>query len=246
MINDFPQRKRENTTVETDIAFRERVVATFRSMKFEFPKRPEELTIPIYRQGIMIAHLRPLHAEFIPQEVRFLMEWRNQNREAFLTWVTSTKESTMRWILEELLPREDRILFFAETLDGVPFGHIGLTKFDFARRSCEIDNVLRGKTGTIQGGMTLAIQALMDWGFCFLKAHSMYLRVFADNERAINFYMQNELQMVKRVPLQRVQEGNIIRWVETEEQPGEVPEKYLLYMRPNREGYPGMSHSARQ
>lgn len=219
-----------------DIEFKERVVTIFKSMKFEFHKRPDELAIPIYQQGNIIARLRPVHVNFTPQEVKLLAEWRNQNREAFLTWVTSTEESTRKWLLEQILLREDRILFFAETLDGVHFGQIGLTNFDFSLKSTELDNWIRGKGGLIKGGMMLAIRSLMDWVFSFLNANSIYARVLSDNEKVINLHMQNGLRVVKRVPLQRVDEGNIIRWIEMEENTGTC-EKYLVYQRIDREEY---------
>lgn len=222
------------------IASKEKVVATFQGMKFEFNKRPDELMIPIYQQGHVVGRLRPIHGNFTSEEIRLLVEWRNQNREAFFSWFTATEEGTEKWLREQILAREDRILFFIETLDRVPFGHIGLTNFDYSIKACEIDNVLRGKPGFVKKGMSIALQALINWVFAVLGANSVYLRVFSDNQRALEFYTRSGFEIVKRVPFRRVENGNVIRWVEAEEDAGAVFEKYLSYLRIERDRYVGI------
>ena len=221
-------------TTPIDQEFQEKVITTLRAMKFEPAKRPDELAIPVYQQGNVVVRLHPIHANFTPEEVQLLVEWRNQNSEAFLTWITATEEGTKKWLTERILSRDDRILFFVETLDGVPFGHIGLTNFDFSLKACEIDNVIRGKAELNKGGMTFAFQTLMNWVFFFLDANSAYLRVFSNNERALRFYIRNGFRMVRQVPLRRVEEGNMIRWVESEEDNGSVFEKYVVYLKTER------------
>lgn len=228
-----------------NIEFKERVITTFRSMKFEFVKHPDVLTIPFYQQGHARGRLRPLHANFTSEDVRLLVEWRNQNREAFFTWIIATEEGTEKWLREQILHREDRLLLFIETLNGVPFGHIGLTNFDFSSKACEIDNVLRGKAEFIRGGMSAALQALVNWVFVVLNANSVYLRVFCDNHRAVDFYKRNGLRIVKRVPLRRIDEGNMIRWIEAEEEFEEDFERYVLYLSMERDEARGVSGWAR-
>jgi len=216
--------------VFVDREFREKVVAQFHAMKFEFVKRPHKLTIPTYWQGHVIGRLCPIHADFSSENVHLLAKWRSQNREAFFTWFLPTEQDTEKWLKEQILLRDDRILFFVETLEQVPFGHIGITNFDFLSRSCEIDNVLCGRAGLIKGGMSAALQALMDWVFSDLSVKRMYVRVFYDNQRALDFYTRNGFQIVKRVLTQRVEEGSVIRWVEAQEVSGVIFEKYVLYL----------------
>lgn len=230
----FDPRRHSTMTTPIDQEFQEKVITTLRAMKFEPAKRPDELAIPVYQQGNVVVRLHPIHANFTPEEVQLLVEWRNQNSEAFLTWITATEEGTKKWLTERILSRDDRILFFVETLDGVPFGHIGLTNFDFSLKACEIDNVIRGKAELNKGGMTFAFQTLMNWVFFFLDANSAYLRVFSNNERALRFYIRNGFRMVRQVPLRRVEEGNMIRWVESEEDNGSVFEKYVVYLKTDR------------
>jgi RimJ/RimL family protein N-acetyltransferase len=221
--------------VSTHHDFRENVVMSLRVLKFEFNKRPDELAIPIYQQGHTIGRLRPVHVYPPAEEIRLLMEWRNENREAFFSWFTATEEETEKWLTEQILAREDRILFFIETLDHRPFGHIGLTNFDYSTKACEIDNVLRGTTEFIKGGMSVALQALINWVFIGLRANSIYLRVFSDNQRALGFYTQGGFEMVKQVPFRRMKDGNVTRWVEAREDDRGVFEKYVSYLRIVRE-----------
>ena len=216
--------------------FKERVVTTFRAMKLDCDLHPDELTIPVHQQGRAIARLRPVHVNVAPQEITLLMEWRNQNREAFFSWFVATAQGTRDWLKEQILSREDRILFFVETLDGVPLGHIGLTSFDFSSKTCEIDNVLRGRDEFIKGGMSAALQALINWVFIYLGANSVYLRVLAGNRHAVDFYKSSGLRIVRRVPLRRVEEGNIIRWVEADNESASACENYALYLERSNDG----------
>lgn len=223
-----------------DQEFRERVLTSLRALKFDFDLRPEELAIPIARQGCVVGRLRPIHANFTFEDIRLLVEWRNQNREAFFSWFTATEEGTGKWLREQILAREDRILFFIETLEGMPFGHVGLTNFDFSIKACEVDNVLRGKSGFVKGGMSIALQALVNWVFTVLGASLVYLRVFSDNRRALDFYMRIGFELVKRVPLRRVEDGKATRWVEAEEGVEAVFEKYVSYLKVERAKYAGV------
>ena len=219
-----------------DSGFKERVVTTFRTMKLDFDLHPDKLTIPVHKQGRSIARLRPVHVNVAPQEITLLMEWRNQNREAFFSWFVATEHGTRDWLKDQILSREDRILFLVETLDGVPFGHIGLTSFDFSSKTCEIDNVLRGRDEFIKGGMSAALRALINWVFIYLGANSVYLRVLADNRHAIDFYKSSGLRIVKRVPLQRVDEDNLVRWVEADNEFAHTCVNYALYLEKNNGG----------
>jgi RimJ/RimL family protein N-acetyltransferase len=229
---------------DIDTEFKKRTIRIFREMKFEYEKRPDDLMIPVYRHGNVIARLRPIHHRFNLHEIELLKKWRNRNREAFLTWTTSTERSTRRWITQQILPREDRILLLAETLDGVAFGQVGLTNFDFARKACELDNWIRGKGGWIKGGMMLAIQSLMDWVFFTLKADITYARVFSENVGVINRHMQNGLRIVKCTALRRVDDTEGCRWVEIEKEGSEAAQKYLVYLELIRGGYRRLNHPA--
>jgi len=200
----------------TETVFRQRVFETFAAMKFDFSAPRDRFRIPIYLRQEIAAYLRPVHAHFTPADVALMRDWRNQKPEVFLTHVNATTESTSHWLLEQILARPDRILFLVEQPDGTPFGQIGLTNFDFAARSCELDNWIRGRGLGVSGGMNQAIRALMDWTFFFLEAEMAWGRVFADNHHVLELHRRNGMSIVNRVMLRPIRDGDIIRWVETD------------------------------
>ncbi len=214
-----------------EAAFRDRILAAFRTLKERGGP-----AIPVSHGGNTVAWLRPLSCQFTASEVALLVAWRNRHREAFLTWAPVTEASTRRWVTEQILARADRVLFLVETADGIPFGQMGLANVDFAARAVEVDNVLRGRADLLRGGMSLALRALLDWLFFDLGGEVAYLRVLADNRRALDFYTRNGFRFLKKVPLKRVSAENGIRWVELTEDVTEA-ERYLLYLAIHRDGY---------
>lgn len=213
--------------------FRRKVVTTFHTMKFDSRDRPNESWIPIYNRGELILHLRPVPA--VPggvatNDARLISEWRNDHRESFFTWFTSTEESTRRWIREQVTPREDRILFMIQPPTGAPIGHVGLTNFDFRMRTCECDNVIRGVDGVVPGALTFACKTLLQWVFSYLGAESVTLRVFSDNIRAVNLYERCGFRVVGRVPSKRIDEAGTIRWVEMQGNEEYPAERFIIHM----------------
>ena len=74
-----------------------------------------------------------------------------------------------------------------EDLNGIAIGHVGLYRFDFDRKTCEIDNIIRGEKG-IPGVMTSAITALCRWGEEELGIQAYTLRCKVDNTKALALY----------------------------------------------------------
>lgn len=215
--------------------FRDRILTSFEALK-RGEAEDNIYLLPIFHGNEPVARLRPLGRGYRDEELDLMAEWRNQNRGAFLTFVTSTRESTRRWLEGQILARPDRILFLAELPSGVPFGQIGLTNFDFETGGCELDNWIRGQGVGIRGGMNLAIRRLMDWVFLDLGAASQLARVFSDNQLVLDLHHRNGLREEKRVALVRVVEESLTRWVEAPEL-AKGPERDLVYLRIGREGY---------
>jgi RimJ/RimL family protein N-acetyltransferase len=95
-------------------------------------------------------------------------------------------------------------------------GHLGLFRFDFEDRSVELDNVVRGSEGTAVGVMTDSVNTLIEWGFASLGMETIFLRVLSDNTRAIQLYTRCGFRESMRVPLARVEVGDVIRWEEVD------------------------------
>jgi RimJ/RimL family protein N-acetyltransferase len=68
------------------------------------------------------------------------------------------------------------------------FGHIGLFKFNYNKRRCEIDNIVRGIENIHPGAMETSIRTMMKWARESLGVVDLYLKVFSDNERALHLY----------------------------------------------------------
>jgi RimJ/RimL family protein N-acetyltransferase len=158
--------------------------------------------------------LRPVRLPICESDVQLITKWRNEHRQSFFTWFTATEDRTRKWLYEKIIPTEDRILFMIEAQARV-FGHIGLTNFDFSAKSCEIDNVLRGRGNMARGGMTLALRGILVW-LRTLHMDSAHLRVFSDNMPAINLYNRCGFVIVKDVPMIRIDDTTSIRWVEAQ------------------------------
>lgn len=216
----------------TEPAFHKRVVSIFQMMKFEFHKHSNELMIPVLHNGKVIAHLRPVPFQLegiASKDAKLITEWRNRYRGNFLTWFTATEERTKKWLKEQVIDKDDRILFMIQTLDGISFGHMGLTNFDFRNEICEYDNIIKGIDVRLPGIMTFAGRALLSWAFSELGVKRVFVRVFSDNISAVKVYERCGFCPIKKVPLKRIKEGDCIYWVETEES-STVVERYLSYM----------------
>lgn len=188
--------------------------------------------------GASGAGLRPVDASVLdPNDPRLplIMTWRRENRESFFTWVTVTEEGTRRWLATQVLERPDRILFMAE-FDGTSFGHLGLTNFDFEKRTCEIDNVLRGNKNVFPGGMRASLQALLQWTFATLECAGITLRVFADNARAIRLYESSGFRTTQIVPVNAVTAGDETRWIESPPDSGNPSQRHVAHMEMRRVG----------
>lgn len=188
-------------------------------------------SIPVFDSNFQIASLVPVTSKIIAADkkiVSLAAKWRNQHRESFTTWISATSESTENWIRDQIINREDRILFLIHK-DGAYVGHIGLTNFDFEAKTCEIDNVLRGRSDLLRGGMTLALKALLGWCFDELKLSSVFLKVFADNHKAVALYHRCGFKLVQKVPLRRVENKDRVDWIEVTDEQAKA-EKFLAYM----------------
>jgi RimJ/RimL family protein N-acetyltransferase len=214
-----------------DNSLEKTVLSTLRRYK-AIGAAPETI-FPLIQKGKVIGRLAPVcwaDAEQ-PEAVALLAKWRQRANPFFPAQFPVTLEGTQRWLVKALLETPDRILFWVRTADGRPVGHVGLFHFDFAQKSVEIDNVVRGEEGVLPGVMQTAVDALLGWVFTAFGFQATTLRVMSDNERAMELYRRLKYQEIARVPLKREEEGDVVRWVEQGAATGEANERYFVTMR---------------
>ena len=167
-----------------------------------------QLCIPV---GMPVrALLRPVAAA--PADVARLTEWRNRHVRSFLTEFEATPERTERWLRQIVAPRDDKILFMIDGLDGRPFGYMGLDFIDWTARSGEADAVVRGDAA-VPGGMKDGLLTLMAWAGSQLGLRQMGVRVLSDNP-GLEFYRKLGFVEQRRAALRRRDNPYGCAWVE--------------------------------
>jgi perosamine synthetase len=94
----------------------------------------------------------------------------------------------------------------------------------------EIDNVVRGVDNQAPGIMAEAIQAVLDWAEEVIGPKQIFLRVFADNEHAVNFYRKLGFVDEQRIPLRKHVEGETISFRNVEPGDTQAADREFLRM----------------
>jgi RimJ/RimL family protein N-acetyltransferase len=144
--------------------------------------------------------------------IHLLTKWRKQHEWWFPAQFKVALEGTARWLINGVVEAPDRLLFMIRLGDAY-IGHVGLFRFNFEKRVCEIDNIVRGEDGH-KGIMGSAIVHMMRWGSEYLGLRGYDLQTFSDNGKSLALYTRLGFTEVKRVPLVRVEEGDRIEWSE--------------------------------
>lgn len=173
--------------------------------------------------------------QFLTREAesdRALMEllgrWRKENEHGFLGSFPVSYERTHSWYLKNLINQPDRLLFLIE-VDGKYVGHIGLFRFNYETKTCEIDNIVRGEKDC-PGIMGDAILAMMQWGRDTLGLSGYGLKVLGDNDKAIRLYKKLGYTEVSRIPLLQEQGKDGPEWKEAPAGWTGTPERYYSVM----------------
>ena len=171
--------------------------------------------LPVTGRNGTVAYLRAVPAELKGEarsDARLMAEWRGLHRRAFFTWMTTTEQSTKRWLTECYGPSDEDIIFMIETPERTPFGHLALYHFEAGGAACEFGRVLRGPEAGPTGGMTLAARCLLLWAASTLGIRRVFLEVFKENQKAISLYERLGFIATETVPLRRVEAGETTRW----------------------------------
>lgn len=208
-----------------DNEFQNRVESILKKLKFE------KSVQPIFDGDREIGYLEPIQASEVNNRniIRLLAEWREVSSNSFPTQFKVTEEGTRKWLDEQVINKDDRILFMIYSNDRIPIGHMGIDLFDYHHRLCYIDNVIRGEE-EIKGIMTLAMKTLICWAFKELRLSSLNIRVFSENQRAIALYLRCGFEEIGRIPLERIKEEHTIKFVEIPYGSKKQPDRYFVLM----------------
>lgn len=211
--------------------FRQRVADIFEDIKQEI-FRYQNNKIPILDQdGNIAAFFIPVTKSFSNNKsiIELLAKWRNENVAAYPSQFEAKFEGTKKW-LDALISNPSRILFFIKLNEKNTdtIGHMGLFSFNFRDNTCEIDNVARVKKNAAKGMMTLALKSLIRWTYDQLKAKRIYLKVFKDNQHAIEYYERCGFKKCELIPLKKVEKPSMVLWCEDKKLKN--AKKYFLKM----------------
>ncbi len=205
-------------------------LASFRQMKSAVTYADAlSVSIPFPDQSGYLMPVCELHANDTSL-IEKLSLWREENSFAYPTQFQVTFEGTKRWLRNNVLDFEDRLLFLVLDRHGHPVGHLGFANTNNESGSMEIDNVLRGDKEAQPGMMSTAMKTLIRWAEETIGPRRIFLRVLDDNPHAIDFYRKLGFREDDRQPLRRVQEGDTIRYVPMETTDSGTPDKSFLYM----------------
>jgi len=132
--------------------------------------------------------LRPIERNDLPRFV----EWFGDPdvRRHLAIYLPFSLAQEERWFenLQGRLERQEDVLLAIETADGVHIGNLGLHGINWKDRSAELGIAIGEKAYWNQGYGTDAIRTLLGLAFRELNLHRVFLRVDADNARAIRCY----------------------------------------------------------
>jgi RimJ/RimL family protein N-acetyltransferase len=164
------------------------------------------------------AVLRPVatrKGDLNASDVLALTEWRNRFVTAFLTEFAATEERTANWLIEKVGPDDTRLLFMVDDLKGEPLGYMGIAFINWTTGEVEADAVVRGRDA-VPGVMHRGLSVLLQWARQQLGLPRCGVRVRSDNP-ALEFYRRCGFAESHRVPLKRIVEPGMMRWVEDSE-----------------------------
>ena len=132
--------------------------------------------------------LRPIERSDLPRFVAWFGD--PEVRRHLLIYLPFSLAQEERWFenLLERLERQRDLVLAIETAEGVHVGNVGLHAIDWKNRSAELGIIIGEKACWDQGYGTDAIRTLVGLAFREMNLHRVFLRVDADNARAVRCY----------------------------------------------------------
>ncbi len=130
--------------------------------------------------------LGPLCRELVPEYTRWMNDF-NVSRMLGRRLVPLTVEAEEAWFAS-INTSTNAMFTIYETQSGMAIGNCGLHRIDDSRRSAEFGIVIGRKDFWGLGMGTEATQLVLGYGFRALNLHSIFLKVYSNNERGLRAY----------------------------------------------------------
>ncbi len=186
----------------------------FQSLKENSTRNRPCLSIPVaYPVEAFMRPVSTVPGNLNDHDVRVLTHWRNRFVQSFLTEFEATEARTAAWLTETIGPDPTRIMFMLDDLHSQTIAYLGIGFIDWEKREGEADAAVRGVEAA-PGIMRKAFLTQLAWAYEQLGLTVIRGRVRSDNP-ALRFFLKLATE-TKRVPLRRIEEPGMIRWVEDE------------------------------
>ncbi len=159
-------------------------------------------------------HLRPVQAD--KGDAALMAQWRTACFRDFFTWIKPVEKELRQW-LEGYNDLANDIIFMIELPPGIPIGQVSLYAIDADRRIAEFGRMIKSAQNAPKGAMSIAAEAVIDWGFGDLDLREIKLEAFSENNRAISLYRNLGFQIscVNQFVMTRNSQG-IVKWAKIE------------------------------
>lgn len=133
-------------------------------------------------------YLRPMTVD----DTDDILRWRNSEdvRKFFIYQADFTRESHLNWIEHKIKTGEAIQFIIIERNTDTPIGSVYLRDIDREFKKAEYGIFIGEKHTRGKGYGTQAARLMIRYAFDIEKLHRIYLRVFANNERAIASYQK--------------------------------------------------------
>jgi len=131
-----------------------------------------------------LALLRPVEKEDLPRYIRWLSD--TDVLAYFGSYLPFTIVNEETWY--ESMSKDQSVINFAITYEGRHVGGCGFSNINYRQQSAEVGLFIGEKEVWDKGLGQDTLRTMLTYGFDQLNLHRIYLRVFAENKRAIHAY----------------------------------------------------------
>lgn len=124
------------------------------------------------------------------EDTDLIIKWRNKEsvKKHFLYQQPFTREGHIKWLNEMVFSGKTEQFIIIDKAEDKSIGSVFLRDIDYDNKKAEYGIFIGEDLARSRGIGTLVAKMIVEYGFEQLKLHKIFLRVFADNERAIKCY----------------------------------------------------------